>query len=120
MRFLSNQLAHCVENHPGCRVQRASNWLPTRLLDVFPEELNAEYVRLVNGADVRSKASKAIPFYLTLSHVWGEDSFLTVTTANVSRLHCGILITDLPQCFQDAIDVSRRLSVRYLWIDSLW
>jgi hypothetical protein len=30
-----------------------------------------------------------------------------------------ILVTDMPKTFQEAVQVSRRLGVRYLWIDSL-
>jgi hypothetical protein len=37
----------------------------------------------------------------------------------LDEFKAGILIDDLPQTFRDAVDVTRRLKVPYLWIDSL-
>ena len=56
---------------------------------------------------------------MTLSHRWGAASFLQLTSSNLPDLVKGFRIADLPQTFQDAIGVARRLGCRYLWIDSL-
>jgi hypothetical protein len=57
--------------------------------------------------------------YLTLSHVWGNDQFLKLTSKNIEWFKTGLPICDLRQSFQDAIVMTRRLHVQYLWIDSL-
>ncbi|KAK8062786.1 heterokaryon incompatibility protein-domain-containing protein [Apiospora hydei] len=44
---------------------------------------------------------------------------LKTTTETLSSHLNGIAIADLPQSFQDAVDITRRLGIRYLWIDSL-
>jgi len=48
----------------------------------------------------------------------GKKPFCT-TKANEASMRLGIPRKALPQSFQDAIEVARWLSVRYLWIDSV-
>ena len=57
--------------------------------------------------------------YVTLSHCWGHASFLKLTSSNLSDLREGFSIHQLPRTFRDAIIITQRLGVRYLWIDSL-
>jgi len=59
---------------------------------------------------------------MALSHRWGapqqHKQFCTLTT-NLGKFAEGIAFRDLPKTFQDAITVTRRLGIQYLWIDSL-
>jgi hypothetical protein len=60
--------------------------------------------------------------YLALSHQWGkrENKIHSPTTSdNIDRRLEGISVEDLPIMFRDAIEVTRKLRVRYLWVDSL-
>jgi hypothetical protein len=57
--------------------------------------------------------------YTTLSHCWGKVEFLQLLKGNFASMKEGIKIDDLPKTFQDAVAITRRLGVRYLWIDSL-
>jgi hypothetical protein len=57
--------------------------------------------------------------YVTLSHRWGEGEMFKLTLSNLERCKQGTPIGDLPQTFADAVQVTRRLQVRYIWIDSL-
>jgi hypothetical protein len=57
--------------------------------------------------------------YLTLSHVWGNQKFLTLTKANHDAFPRGIAISDLSKTFQDALHVTMELEFCFLWIDSL-
>lgn len=45
--------------------------------------------------------------------------FLKLTRDELHRFQEGIPIDSLPQTFQDAIGIARRLRIRYIWIDSL-
>jgi hypothetical protein len=38
---------------------------------------------------------------------------------NLGKLKAGIPLQDLPQTFRDAVDITRRLGISYIWIDSL-
>ncbi|KAI0537993.1 heterokaryon incompatibility protein-domain-containing protein [Xylaria digitata] len=55
--------------------------------------------------------------YITLSHSWGGESPIMLTMEN--RLDLYVKVGNLPKTFEDAVEVTRKLNVRYLWIDSL-
>ena len=56
---------------------------------------------------------------MTLSHCWGKAQFLKLTTLNIKNLQDGFAISDLPRSFRDAVLITWKFGVRYLWIDSL-
>lgn len=56
---------------------------------------------------------------MTLSHCWGTSSILTATKRSIEDLKEGIAVSFLPKTFQDAIKITRRLGIKYLWIDCL-
>jgi len=85
--------------------------LPTRVLDLG--EPQDESIRLVETTPGQSG------IYIALSHSWGGEKPLITTTANLESHKSGILLTHLPKTFLDAVEIARRLDVRYLWIDSL-
>lgn len=119
MGFLSRSLETCIHDHPSCQVPNPENWIPTRLLDVRPTTA-VDSVRLIERYSVLEEHNHKAPPYLTLSHVWGDEQFFTLTKDNITELNEGIQLSLLPLCFQHAIEVTRRLNIRYIWIDSLW
>jgi len=56
---------------------------------------------------------------MTLSHCWGQLQLTTLTKSNIAIFEAGLEISKLPKTFRDAIHVTRRMSIQYLWIDSL-
>ena len=63
------------------------------------------------------------PEYITLSHRWGSNPQLMIRlTENrlTSYKANGLELQHLPLRFRDAVSLTRRLDVRYLWIDTLW
>jgi Heterokaryon incompatibility protein (HET) len=58
--------------------------------------------------------------YAALSHRWGRREVTAcTTTANLGDRTRNIPSSDLSQLFLDAVTVTRRLGLLYLWIDSL-
>ncbi|KAM0806286.1 heterokaryon incompatibility protein-domain-containing protein, partial [Usnea florida] len=57
--------------------------------------------------------------YMTLSHCWGTLKCLTLTTLNYKDLETGFKLIELPKTFREAIEITRNLGIRYLWIDAL-
>ncbi|PQE10712.1 heterokaryon incompatibility protein [Rutstroemia sp. NJR-2017a BBW] len=62
--------------------------------------------------------------YIALSHCWGQLPSNQVppyctTRQNIEPRRVGFTVADLPRTFQDAIEVTRKLDLQYLWIDSL-
>jgi len=111
-RLASTWLSECQNNHRTCGASTPHPTpLPHRVIDVgSPEGLFEPRLLETSG-----KTGK----YLTLSHCWGGESHIKTTTENIST-HCTeIKIANLPRTFAEAVSVTRKLGIRYLWIDSL-
>ena len=85
--------------------------MPTRLLDVGLDDSYA--LRVCEGASVPPGTS-----YVTLSHCWGGNVPMQLKKDNVSTFQAG-LPDGIPTTFADAIQITRAIGIRYLWIDSL-
>ncbi|KAK1843862.1 heterokaryon incompatibility protein [Colletotrichum chrysophilum] len=106
----------CFNEHKKCNppLQKDAARFPTRLLDCGHPDDPAALVRLVISAEQTIRE----PF-MTLSHCWGSADCLVLTTDNIDAFRREIPTEQLPQLYRDAISTTRRLGVRYLWIDSL-
>ena len=105
-------LSECQKEHPKCRAYSGLHpILPKRVIDVgSPGE---PLVRIHVGS------FQEHGHYVTLSHCWGDANFLKLTLANENALRDSFSISLLPKTFREAIQFTRAVSVRYLWIDSL-
>ncbi|OSS48213.1 hypothetical protein B5807_07841 [Epicoccum nigrum] len=116
LELMTNWLRMCKENHHECS-KPTSSFLPTRLIDVRAFKNNKD-VRLVESAAI-VKEHYMLPPYLTLSHCWGKTNLITTTGATVRSRKDRIAFVELSQTFRDAVELTRQLDQRYLWIDSL-
>jgi hypothetical protein len=72
-------------------------------------------VKLVNSTDMPHGQR-----YCALSYRWGErGNPVRLLESLVTEFEQGIFVSILPQTLKDAIDVTRRLGIEYLWIDAL-
>lgn len=111
----SNWLESCLSQHNACNVEaRKESWYPTRLLDLGVENATVDDVRLIVTA-TEPPAGR----YATLSHCWGSAQFIQLNRSTFNQLRGGIHVNEMPKTFSDAVQVTRRLGIRYLWIDSL-
>lgn len=106
---LEGWLKDCTSNHPRCGAAPLTPMLPNRVIDVSVSERE---VALVESRGMRGR-------YLALSHSWGKSSRLMATKETRQDLECGVAISFLPETFQDAVKITRRLGLKYLWIDCL-
>ncbi|KAL9084295.1 MAG: hypothetical protein Q9165_008123 [Trypethelium subeluteriae] len=101
------------ESH-SCRAMSEDS-LPARVVDVGDVD-GQDSVRL------HCKKQGEKDKYLALSHRWGNprahESFYT-DRSNFQEFQKHIDYEKLPKTFQDAVDVTRELGIRFLWIDSL-
>ena len=86
--------------------------MPSRVLDIGKKK--GSILRLVEP-----QIQAINDPYLTLSHCWGQNEVIKLTTATIADMRDGISITKLPRLYRDAITVCQNLEIRYLWIDSL-
>ncbi|KAK4503544.1 hypothetical protein PRZ48_004459 [Zasmidium cellare] len=57
--------------------------------------------------------------YIALSHCWGGAISALLTAKTVDSFQEKLPMDQMPRNFEDAITITRRLGVQYLWIDSL-
>ncbi|KAE9381081.1 HET-domain-containing protein [Stipitochalara longipes BDJ] len=107
-------LTNCLEHHESCNVGSDNYWRPTRLLEL---DRPSEGSITLNWP--RKMISAGFDSYATLSHCWGHSNPLALTSATEVSLLEGVLISNLPQTFQDAIAITRCLGLKFIWIDSL-
>ena len=111
--WLKYRLQECVRSHTNCmRKGEKQMAVPGRLLDL-ETGFGPYTIRLV-----KPDVGFSTP-YMTLSHRWGNVLPCQTTTANISNRYFEIKPVELPTTFQHAIMITRRLGIRFLWIDSL-
>ncbi|KAJ4138629.1 hypothetical protein NW768_002479 [Fusarium equiseti] len=77
------------------------------------EIIGTDKLRLVEGS------AQCSP-YVALSYRWGGlDPVWQTTTKNLDRRQDEFSINDLPKTLSDAVNVTRDLGFRWIWIDSL-
>ncbi|THV50641.1 hypothetical protein BGAL_0142g00220 [Botrytis galanthina] len=104
----SNWLSNCIQKHEACNSNNHET-LPTRLILVAEES-----PRLVFTSDYQERLR-----YATLSHSWGSHEVIKLTTKNIGQLMKEIPLDILPKTFEDAINITQKLGIDFLWIDSL-
>jgi hypothetical protein len=114
MGFLLGKYDDCRVNHIQCNLpkQLIAATYPSRLLYIGAEQHSAVVLR--------STTSFHDEVYACLSHCWGDARLLSLNAETLSALVQGIDVAALPKTYQDAILVTRRLRIQYLWIDSLY
>ena len=102
----------CDQKHPMCSPSSKPARLPTRVLDLEAGP-SQHGVRLVEKQEEPGR-------YICLSHCWGDSRNKCQTTkASLEVNKVSISVDQLPPSMQDAIAVTRKFGIRYLWIDSL-
>ena len=107
-------LDRCVSGHAECNATGRPGWYPTRLLDLGnPSQCN-DQIQLIECGESNIKGA-----YNTLSHRWGDLPIVQLRQCTLRRFKAGISVDALTQTFRDAVEISRLMGIRYLWIDSL-
>jgi hypothetical protein len=113
VNVMQGWLEDCRSNHHCSHRSNGPLPLPTRVLDVSSSTPGV--VKLVEVRD-RPEISD---YYVALSHCWGLNQSFKTTNRSLRHHKAGIDVRLLPKTFRDAIDITRLLKIRYLWIDSL-
>ncbi|KAH8770363.1 heterokaryon incompatibility protein-domain-containing protein [Hyaloscypha finlandica] len=117
--LIRSWISQC-DGHPLCtRVPRFAAaeqfQLPTRLIDIGTGTADPS-IRLVLSASLNTAEDCR---YVALSHCWGADPEKIPKTFSATLSQQQERIIKLTKTFEDAIEVTRQIGVRYLWIDSL-
>jgi Heterokaryon incompatibility protein (HET) len=86
--------------------------LPSRVIDVGTH-VGSQFVKLLLSTPGQRGE------YTCLSYCWGGPQAVTLTRATREALQGGIPVEKLGQTIRDAIDTTRVLGFRFLWVDAL-
>jgi hypothetical protein len=108
-------LENCLSSHSECEML-ISPPLPSRVLDVGEAGDASDPFLYVPNDPSQDQGS-----YVALSYCWGEEtgSFVMTTNSNIHKRRAGIPLSSLPTTLREAVYITRRLNIRYLWIDAL-
>lgn len=112
---IKHWLQECTDKHELCKTSIYG--LPDRLIDVgIWSGCRNVRVRKMDPSWTTDFAPYAI-----LSHCWGRSmpESSKLTESNVKDLEMSLDLTGLAKNFQDAIEITRRLGIPYLWVDAL-
>lgn len=108
----------CSEGHKSCQSEfvptNVKNYRPLRLLDVQGGDRGFTYLVCTDELTYAGPVE-----YCALSHCWGGTVTFQLKKENLDALKCGFETGILSKNFRDAVTITRRLGVCYLWIDSL-
>lgn len=110
LRILRHWLSECDAQHTCCS-SLMNRYLPTRLIDIG------------SGTESTIRLFETKPgdhlTYIALSHPSGQPPHFYTSRDNIAQYMKYIPFEALPTTYQDAIQVTRGLGIRYLWIDSI-
>lgn len=101
-------LRTCSEKHYECPLLEDKR-LPSRVIHVGSDDRDPH---LLTTDGMMGK-------YIALSHCWGGQISIALTTKTLVKFADRIPMADLPANFRDAVLITRRLGFQYLWIDCL-
>ncbi|KAF4622768.1 hypothetical protein G7Y89_g14259 [Cudoniella acicularis] len=108
--MIKNWFKTCGESHLACE-EHVTKPLPTRVIDVGS---------IKGGLSEKIFVSKGkCADWVALSHCWGGVIQKSTTTTNLQDREQLLIVEELPKNFRNAIEITRWLGYRYLWIDSL-
>lgn len=97
----------CRRSLSGAFITECYTPLPTRLINVSHQNPRLE--------DTHGKVGA----YVALSYCWGASQDFVTTCENVDVMRQGICLSTVPQTIRDAIHLTRKIRVQYLWVDAL-
>jgi hypothetical protein len=108
LNLAAKWLHECATLHPACI--DTSSFTPTRLI-YAGNDGRCPFLYITSpGEKIK---------YAALSHCWGGKVPLTTTCSSLDQRKRGIPFATFPKTFQDTLILARRLSLDYVWIDSL-
>lgn len=87
------------------------NYLPSRLIQLCDEG----GLRIVKTSAIEGHEPK----FAALSYVWGTNQTFILLSTTEEMLTTGFGTEQLPKTIEDAVTVTRRIGIKYIWVDAL-
>ncbi|KAI0376540.1 HET-domain-containing protein [Hypomontagnella monticulosa] len=107
--YLKSCLKKCTDEHDCWKQTILSP--PRRLIHI--KSLEGGLVELHETSDAFRKS------YVALSYCWGDTNSLKTMKSNIRSLTDGFNLTQLSMAAQDAVHITWKLGLEYLWVDAL-
>ena len=107
-RLIDSWIDQC-RMHGKCSLP-TSVTLPKRVIAISIDPSESPRLRVTNNE---------LGQYVILSHCWGKRALVALTQSLITQYQEAIQVEELPRSFKDAIEITRKLGFRYLWIDAL-
>jgi Heterokaryon incompatibility protein (HET) len=118
LEMVQRQVSACIDDRAGhfeCfRSDRSEH--PKRIIDLKAED-DSNLLRLQDVAE--SGLDKQRLDYIALSYCWGEEERFVTSSTNLLANKTRFSLNKLPPTIQDAVTITRKLNIRYLWVDAL-
>lgn len=121
IRWMRKHISECQKHHHELATP---NFVPRLLLDVRGKTPKlTDQDTFISSCKTRGQLKNQTPRYAALSYCWGTaddaKAQLKTTRASYAIWQAGIETGKITPVLQDAILVTRKLSIPYLWVDSL-
>ncbi|KAI0417942.1 heterokaryon incompatibility protein-domain-containing protein [Xylaria grammica] len=107
-----NWLQDCIHNHTQCS-RITSQFSPTRLIKIRIHQ-DERLIQLKESREIEEKDMR----YAALSYCWGGEQNVCTTKSTFHTFQMRIDFQSLPKTIQDAVIVTEKLGIQYLWIDA--
>ncbi|EMD86356.1 hypothetical protein COCHEDRAFT_1147066 [Bipolaris maydis C5] len=87
------------------------NYLPSRLIQLCDKG----GLRIIQTSTIEDHEPK----FSALSYVWGTNQTFILLSTTEDMLTTGFGTEQLPKTIQDAVTVTRRIGIEYIWVDAL-
>jgi hypothetical protein len=113
---LAQKWLHDYDHNPARSTAPSPEQCPSSRLLKIGDIHNIPYLRLTNPQKYER--------YAALSYCWGggmeqDPNLYTATAKTLAHGYSGISFSELPLTLKDAVIVTQRLGIQYLWIDRL-
>lgn len=108
-RLVRHWMKQCADSHGSCCSQDRGAY-PSRLILID-----------VKGMRLHDTPPEMQPKYLTLSYTWGDALQPVLTQSNGELWHArgSLEKVDIPRKIRDAMQLTRMIGYRFLWVDAL-
>lgn len=115
LQWMNGSMDQCSHGHTTCQSHplAAPNQWPARFIAV--SDSHSPNIRPCETSMLKCPTLT----YMTLSHCRGNYIPIRLLIASYSEFLNGMELNTLAKTFRDAVEVTRKLGVCYLWIDSL-
>ncbi|KAH0562300.1 hypothetical protein GP486_003007 [Trichoglossum hirsutum] len=117
--LVSRWIRECVAQHKECSLTTNPGVSAERHDEIRPLPTRLIHVGGPDKSPFLCHTGGTVGQYVSLSYCWGSAVALTTTKETYNARCEGIEFSTVPKTIRDAIVITRRLGIQYLWVDAI-